>query len=124
MNHRFRVELKDETGSRSGSKSEDPQRSGWEERGECAEYIEVGVGEGAEEEGDTMYVPGGVEEEESGAGQGVVGVPGDMQDPNVVVAGLEVHEDFYVFRRNAAVALLFGGHWAAAAGGGGLEFPN
>nr|GMD83313.1 hypothetical protein MIMGU_mgv11b0181731mg [Ipomoea batatas] len=76
---------------------EDGGRNG----GESGEDVVVGGGGGLEEIGDAVDVPRRVEEEESGAGQGVVGGSGDLEDPDVVVAGFVFGQNFHVVEWDA-----------------------
>lgn len=69
-----------------------------------------------------MDVAGPVEEEEPGPAEGVMGPSRNLEDADVVVAGLELGEDFHVLREDAVVlgfglGLLEGG---CVAGGAAL----
>lgn len=103
-----RVEAEDQAGGGAGAEAEygDGPASGGEEGREGGEDVEVGGGEGPEEEGDAVDVAGAVEEEEARAGEGVVGATRDVEDADVVVAGLEFGQDLHVLHGNALVLLL------------------
>lgn len=55
-----------------------------------------------------MDVPRRVEEEQPGAGQGVVGLSGDLEDPDVIVARFVFGKNFHLIEWNAVVFLPFG----------------
>lgn len=50
-----------------------------------------------------MNVAGAIEEEESRAGEGVVGLSRNLQNPDVVLPGLEFHDGFDVVDGDAIV---------------------
>lgn len=96
MNDEVGVELEDEPSRGAGAEAEDTEWARGEEGREGGEDVEVGAGEGGEEEGDAVDVAGVVEEEEAGAGEGVVSAAGDFEDADVVVSRPELGEEFDV----------------------------
>lgn len=50
-----------------------------------------------------MDVPGPVKQEESRASERVVSPPGDLEDSNIVVPGLELDEDLHVLRGDPVI---------------------
>lgn len=82
----FGVELEEDAGGGAGAEAEDGEGSRRDDGWEGGEDVEVGVGEGFEEERDAVDVSGTVEEEKPGTSEWVVGFSRNFENADVVVS--------------------------------------
>lgn len=115
MDDGFGVELEEDAGGGAGAEAEDGEGSRRDDGREGGEDVEVGVGEGFEEERDAVDVSGTVEEEEPGAAEWMVGFSRNLENADVVVSRLELDEELYVFHGDT-VFLGFGFGYLVAFG--------